>query len=178
MKDVAKVVSDLVKDGAELVKGVVVRNAIVKDSKKENANGDAQQYLVLTLNKDVNQYRKDDNGDYQPVVQPSCWVSLFGVLSHLSNNEKLAWSRNYFSRNPQKLELLLSYATVDLIMVHVEPGTDDEGNAAVHVNPFSDTDKGREIEHEDIYTYITKLTLGDMGKKVLDTVLDNMLKDA
>jgi hypothetical protein len=171
MKEMKQVISELRKNGAELVTNVIVKNVNVKDM-------DAYTRVSLTLNKNVKQYVLNSDGDYELGEHNVIGVSTYSIGALLVNNKDIAFAKNVLMKAPKLLAMLLSYAEVDILLEPVKEGTE-------YTNPFSDKAESKIVEHNSIYVHLTDIRLGKKGLKVtsmledkmMDTFLNNALFD-
>lgn len=168
MKDIKKVVAQLQKEGAEIIKDVIVKNVTV-------SNQDEWTRVVLTLNKNVPAMVANDKGDYVEGERNIIFTSTFSIGALLSNNEDIAFAKNLVMQTPELLTMVLSYANVTVVAEHVAKGTE-------YTNPFSDKAGSRIVEHDSIYHHVVDLNLGKKGQKLTgmleSKVLDAMISGA
>lgn len=163
MKDIKKVVAQLQKEGAEIIKDVVVKNIAV-------SNQDEWTRVVLTLNKNVPAMVATDKGDYVEGERNIIFTSTFSIGALLSNNEDIAFAKNLVMQTPELLTMVLSYANVTVVAEHVAKGTE-------YTNPFSDKAGSRLVERDSIYHHVVDLNLGKKGQK-LTGMLESKVLDA
>jgi len=161
MKDVKKVVAQLLKEGAESVKNIVVKNVTIKDMENYTR-------ISLTLNKEVKQMVANDNGDYEEGTNNVVFVSAYSIGAILGNNEDIAFAKNLIMQSPELLTMILSYAEIDIILEPVAEGHE-------YTNPFSDKSESRVIEHDSIFTHVVDIRLGKKGAKIVSALEDKML---
>ena len=161
MKDVKQVVAQLRKQGAEMVNNVVVKNVQIKDM-------DNYTRVSLSLNKEVKQFIVDDNGDYVLGTNNVIFTSTYSIAAVLANNEDIAFAKNIILQSPELLVMLLSYATVDILLEEVKAGTE-------YINPFSSRNESNVIEHDSIFVHIVEINLGKKGQKIVQMLEDKML---
>lgn len=161
MKDVKKAVAQLLKEGAQRVENVVVKNVNCHDL-------DNYTRVSLTLNKKVKQYVANEDGEYSLGENNVIFVSAYSIGAILANSEDTAFAKNLLMKSPELLTLILSYATVDLVLEEVKAG--DE-----YKNPFSDKDDTHVIEHDSIFVHIVSITLGKKGEKMLAKLESKMM---
>lgn len=160
MKDVKKVVSTLLRKGAQRVDNVVVKSAYVSED---------GAWVVLTLNQNIPMYvqKVDDDGavTFEKGEGNRLFVSTISVNAVLGNNPMVASLRSLIMSNDENIKDLFSYATIDIIAETVNEGDD-------YINPFSDSTEGRTIEHSSIYHHLISIEVGDNGEELLDTLRD------
>lgn len=173
MKSVNEIVNDERKNGAVEVSGITVKNASVNNNEKNNEN----RYVVLTLDKEIDVYRKDkDTGDYVKGKHTSVVVSIYSVLAMIGENEDTAALRNYLAKEEHQdaLEMLLNHANISLLLVDVHPAA--EGDEAVtYNNPFSRNPKPFVVQHDDTLAYMVSLNLSQKGKQRAEKIEDKIL---
>lgn len=174
MKDIKKVVAQLLKDGAQRVDNLVVKNVTLKPF-------DTYVRVGLTLNKDVPAYvaSKDESGNdiYVEGQHNVIFASTYSIGAVISNIESLAFAKNYIMNSPELLGMLLSYATITVV---AQPVTKDEE----YLNPFSD-DSGKDpiiIDHNTIFHHITEISMGGVAKarleRMVDKIIDKMVESS
>lgn len=161
MKDIKTVIAQLKKEGAEDVKNLVVKNVIVKEL-------DSYTRVSLTLNKEVKQMVADDKGDYVEGTHNVVFASTISIGAILANNEDVAFAKNLIMTSPEILTMVLSYAEIDILLEKVTKGEN-------YVNPFSNKEEGRDIEHDSIFVHLTSIRLGKKGQKIVQMLEDKML---
>lgn len=161
MKDVKKVVAQLLKEGAESVKNIIVKNVTIKDMENYTR-------ISLTLNKEVKQMVANDAGDYEEGTNNVIFVSAYSIGAILGNNEDIAFAKNLIMQSPELLSMILSYAEIDVILEPVATGQE-------YTNPFSDKTESRVIEHDSIFTHVVDIRLGKKGAKIVAALEDKML---
>lgn len=161
MKDIKKVVAQLQKEGAERVNNVVVKNVTIKDINDFTR-------VILTLNKEVPQMVKQDNGDYVEGTHSVVFASVYSIGAVLSNNEDIAFAKNLIMTSPELLTMILSYAEIDVVLEHVPKDTE-------YINPFSSKTEGKPVAHDSIYTHVIDIRLGKKGAKIVEMLESKML---
>lgn len=161
MSDVKSIVAQLQKDGAELVKNVTVKNVTVTDK-------GSYTRVVLTLNKHITAKTDVGNGNFVDGTSNRVFTTTFSIGALLSEDEELAFAKNFIMKAPQMLQLLLSYAQVDIVVEPVEAKQE-------YHNPFSTTDNVSVVEHDTYYYHIVGITLGALGKKSIEKLQDKAM---
>lgn len=166
MKDVKKVVAQLLKEGATKVENLVVKNVKVRDF-------DSYTRVSLTLNKAVKQMVATESGDYVEGEHNVVFASSYSLSALLGEQEETAFCKNLLLQRPKLLEMVLSYSTIDIVLQPVTEGEE-------YTNPFSNKEnaEGHVIEHDSIYTHIVGLSLGKKGQQLLSKLEDKMLEEA
>lgn len=176
MKDVKKVVAQLLKNGAKEIDNVVVKTASVVST-------DSYDTVRLTLNQEVpGMVRETVDGEdvYKRGMTNVVWVSIYSLNAILANDPNTATARkiiidlddNGIIGDGNMIEDFLTWATIDIIQEPVYTGNDSNGNPLVYINPFSDNAIPREIEHDSYYTHIIAVEPGDDGWDILDSIKD------
>lgn len=157
----SEVVKELLKNGAELVKGLKVRNVTV--TPQEN-----YVRVALTLDKKVKGMVSDDGVNYTEGETNVIFVSLYSITSILKDNDDAAFAVNHFIKNPDSMSVVLSRATIDIIQEHVTAGQ-------VYKNPWSDSDNETTFEHDTILNHIVDIKLSDFAIRKIDKLADSLL---
>ena len=155
------VIEQLLKQGSQVVKNVVVKNVTV--TLMEN-----YVRLGLTLDKPVKGYVNDDKGGYTLGETKVIFVSLFSVAAILRDNEDASFAVNHIIKNPLSAELLLNNAHVDIIQESIKEGTE-------YHNPWSDSDNVATFDHDTIINHVVNVTLTKRSIALLDSLAKNML---
>ena len=161
MKDIKQVVAQLQKEGAEVVKNVVIKNVNIVDKTDYTL-------VPLTVNKNIKQMVLNDKGEYIEGERNIIFASLYSIGAILSNIEDIAFAKNLIIKNPNMLELVLSYAEIDIILEKVKKG-------AEYSNPFSSSDKTSIIANDSIFAHIIDIRLGRKGQKIVNKLEDKMM---
>ena len=166
MQNVQEVVRTLLKNGAKRIDNAVVKTVSV--NRQENYDR-----VALTLAKPVTGYILNENtGEYEKSDDVrTIFVSSFSIGAILADNEDSAFAKRFLMQKSQMLELVLSYAKVDILQESVEANTD-------YVNPFSSSTEGKPIEHDTIINHIISIELGKRGLRLLTKLEDKMLDRA
>lgn len=166
MKEIKKVVAQLLKEGAEKVNGCVVKNVHVTELNNYTR-------VSLTLNKSVKQMVTTESGDHVEGEHNVVFASSYSIGALLGENEDTAFAKNRILASPKLLEMLLSYSVVDLVLEPVKAGTE-------YVNPFSNKTNAepRPVDYDTIYTHIVGISLGKKAMKLLDKMENKMLDEA
>lgn len=157
MKDVKKVVSTLLRKGAQRIDNVVVKSAYVSED---------GTWIVLTLNQNIPMYVQSEHDgvvSFEKGEGNRLFISMISLNAVLGNNPAYASLRNLIMSNDENVKDILSYATIDVIAETVTEGED-------YINPFSESTEARTIEHDSIYHHLISLEIGDNGEELLDTL--------
>lgn len=161
MKDLKKVAAQLKKEGAEEVNNLVVKNVSLTD--KETFT-----WVTLTLNKEVKTMVADADGNYTVGTNNIVGASLYSIAAVLSNNEDVAFAKNFILQTPEMLSLVLSYASIDILQEPVTEGQE-------YHNPFSNKEKPYIVKNNSIYNHVIDIRLGKKGQKTVSKLEDKML---
>lgn len=161
MQNVTEVVRTLLKNGAKRIDNAVIKTVSV--NRQENYDR-----VALTLAKPVKGYIADEEGNYSEGETRTIFVSSFSLGAILSDNEDTAFAKRKLMQKPQLLELVLSYAKIDVLQEKIEANTD-------YINPFSSSTTGRMIEHDTYINHVVGIELGKRGLKAIDKMFDKLL---
>lgn len=161
MKNVNEVIRDLLKSGAKRIDGAVIKTVSV--SRQENYDR-----IGLTLAKPVKGYIADEEGNYSEGETRTIFVSSFSLGAILADNEDTAFAKRKLMEKPQLLELVLSYAKIDVLQESVSSNTE-------YINPFSSSTEGRTIDHDTIINHVVSIELGKRGMKAIEKMFDKLL---
>lgn len=156
-----EVMSQLLKKGGELVKGLKVKNVTVTPQENWVRVG-------LTLDKEVKSMTTEDGVDYVEGTSKVILVSMYSILPNFRENDDMCFAVDYIRENPDSLKVLLSNSTIDIIQ---EPVTEGEE----YINPWSENADPKTIDHNTIYNHITSLTLNERGLKYCDKIADKLM---
>lgn len=156
-----EIIANLIKNGAKEVKDVIIKNVTVTPM-------DEYVRLGLTLNKEVNGYKQEEDGTYIPSTTKVIFVSAFSIAALLKDNDDAAFAANHLIKHPDAMGMILSRADITILQQEVK--TSEE-----YVNPFSENAEPTTFDHDVIINYITKIELSDFGKKRLERLADMML---
>lgn len=180
MKDVKKVINDLVREGAEQVKNAKVIGIQVLTKKDEAKN----LFVSIKTDKEFKTFVEDDNGDWNEEMMPCFSISLLSLLSAIEQDDTMCWLASGIFRPLVKqfnkateddkkdrlvqqlnkeLNKFLCVSKVDVVSVYVEPNpNDDEDN--YYPRPFSDKEPERVVEHKDYAAFIGEIHYGERAK--------------
>lgn len=156
------VIAQLLKQGAKQVKNLTVKNVTVSPQ---------QEYtrLGITLDKEVNGYRVDENGTYVESPVNVIFVSAYSIGSLLRDNDEAAFAANHLMSHPDGLGIILSRAKIDIIQETVISGTE-------YRNPFASEDSRTTVfDHDTIINHVVNIELSDFGKTRLEKLADKMM---
>ena len=155
-----EIINNLIKGGAEPVKGLKVKNVTV--TPLEN-----YVRVALTLDTPVKGMVNKDNNWVEDTTNV-IFDSTFSIVSVLRNTYA-AFAANHIIKYPDSLSVLLSGANIDIIQEHVVEGQE-------YKNPWSESAETTVFDHNTIINHITDIRLSDFGLRKLDTLADAMLK--
>lgn len=157
-----EIIAQLIKNGAKEIKGVIVKNVTVTPM-------DEYVRLGLTLDKEVNGYRVNDDGEYEEAKTKVIFVSAFTIAALLKEDDNAAFAANHLIKHPDALGMIMSRATISIVQESVEAG-------AEYKNPFaSESSDATVFDHNTIINHVTDIKLSDFGMKRLDRLADLML---
>ena len=143
-----EIIAQLIKEGAKEVKNVIVKNVTVTPMNE-------YVRLGLTLDKEVDGYKVEDDGTYTPSKVKVIFVSA-------------AFAANHLLKHPDALAMILSRAQINILQQPVKAGEE-------YKNPFNDNADVTTFDHDVIINHITEIKLSDFGMKRLDKLADMML---
>ena len=161
MQNVQEVVRTLLKNGAKRVDNAVIKTVSVS----HQANYDR---VALTLAQPVKAYVEGENGEYEEGETRVIFVSSFSLGAILADNDDTAFAKKKLMQKPQLLELILSYAKIDIIQEHIDANTE-------YVNPFASNPTPRTIDHDTYINHIVNIELGKRGLKAIDMMFTKLL---
>lgn len=156
-----EVMQSLLKNGAELVKDLKVKNVTV--TPQEN-----YVRVALTLDKKVKGMVSEDGVNYTEGETNVIFVSLYSITSILKDNDDAAFAVNHLIKNPDSMSVVLSRATIDIIQEQVVAGQE-------YKNPWSDSAEPVVFDHDTIINHIVDIKLSDFAVKKLDKLADSLL---
>lgn len=160
--DRKQVIRQLKSEGAKEVKNLTVKNVTVTIM-------DEYVRLGLTLDKDVEGMRQDENGEYQEDTTNVIFASTFTIASILKDDEEAAFAANHLVENPKGFAVVLSRASIDILQQKVAKDTE-------YVNPFaSDDSETTSFDHDVVINHISNIKIGKRGHQALEKILDVML---
>ena len=156
-----EIVANLIKNGAEQVKGIKVKNVTV--TPLEN-----YVRLGLTLDKPVKGMISEDGVEYKEGETNIIFVSLFSVISLLKDNDEAAFAANHLIKHPDAMSVVLSRAIIDVVQETVEEGTE-------YKNPWSDSAEATVFDHKTIINHVTSISLSEFAIRKIDRLADSLL---
>ena len=156
-----EIIAQLIKEGAKEVKNVTVKNVTVTPMNE-------YVRLGLTLDKEVDGYKAEDDGTYTPSKVKVIFVSAFTIAALLKEDDDAAFAANHLLKHPDALAMIMSRAQINILQQSVKAGEE-------YKNPFSDNADVTAFDHDVIINHITNIKLSDFGIKRLDRLADMML---
>lgn len=159
--NVIETIAQLIKKGAKEIKNVTVKNVTVTPMNE-------YVRLGLTLDKEVDGYKVEDDGTYTPSKVKVIFVSAFTIAALLKEDDNAAFAANHLLKHPDALAMILSRAQINILQQPVKAGEE-------YKNPFNDNADATAFDHDVIINHITEIKLSDFGMKRLDKLADMML---
>ena len=160
--DRKQVIRQLKAEGAKEVKNLTVKNVTVTVM-------DEYVRLGLTLDKEVEGMRQDENGEYQEDITNVIFASTFSIASILKDDEDAAFAANHLVENPKGFAVVLSRCHIDILQEKVAKDTE-------YVNPFAGEDaETTTFDHDVVINHISNIKLSKVGIKALDKLFDAIL---
>ena len=159
--NIIEIIARLVKNGAKEVKNVTVKNVTVTLMNE-------YVRLGLTLDKEVDGYKAEDDGTYTPSKVKVIFVSAFTIAALLKEDDNAAFAANHLLKHPDALAMIMSRAQINILQQPVKAGEE-------YKNPFNDNADATAFNHDVIINHITDIKLSDFGMKRLDRLADMML---
>ena len=156
-----EIIAQLIKEGAKEVKNVTVKNVTVTPMNE-------YVRLGLTLDKEVDGYKAEEDGTYTPSKVKVIFVSAFTIAALLKEDDDAAFAANHLLKHPDALAMIMSRAQINILQQSVKAGEE-------YKNPFSDNADVTAFDHDVIINHITEIKLSDFGMKRLDKLADMML---
>lgn len=156
-----EVIKSLISKGAELVKNMKVKNVTV--TLQEN-----YVRLGITLDKPVKGMVQGEDGTWTESETKVIFVSAYSIGSILKDNDAAAFAVNYLNENPTAFGVLLSRATINVIVEPVVAGEE-------YRNPWSESAEARVFDHDTFIYHVTDVTISDFGLRALDKIADKLL---
>lgn len=164
MKNVNEVIRDLLKNGATRIDNAVVKSVNVV--RKENYDR-----VSLGLAKPVKGFVADSDGNYTEGETRVIFVSSYSLGAILSDNEDVAFAKRILMQKPQLLELVLSYAKVDILQEKVNANEE-------YTNPFATNPTPTMFDHDAYINHVVNIELGKRGMRAINKLEDRMFDSA
>ena len=159
--NIIEIIAQLIKKGAKEVKNVTIKNVTVTPMNE-------YVRLGLTLDREVDGYKIEDDGTYTPSKVKIIFVSAFTIAALLKEDDNAAFAANHLLKHPDALAMILSRAQINILQQPVKAGEE-------YKNPFNDNADATAFNHDVIINHITEIKLSDFGMKRLDRLADMML---
>lgn len=160
--EVMNVVSEMLKNGANRINGLKVKNVTV--TPMEN-----YVRLGIRVDKPVPGFVADEKtGEMIKGETDLIFVSSFAICSTMRSDDNIAPIVDHLVANPNGLKLILQGGTIDIIQEDVKK--DDE-----YHNPFSSSNDTTKITHDCIITNVINVKLSAGADKWIDKIKDVML---
>lgn len=156
-----EIIAQLIKEGAKEVKNVTVKNVTVTPMNE-------YVRLGLTLDKEVDGYKAEDDGTYTLSKVKVIFVSAFTIAALLKEDDDAAFAANHLLKHPDALAMIMSRAQINILQQYVKEGEE-------YKNPWSDNADSTTFDHDTIINHIIGIKLSDFGVKRLDRLADMML---
>ena len=156
-----EIIAQLIKEGAKEVKNVTIKNVTVTPMNE-------YVRLGLTLDKEVDGYKAEEDGTYTPSKVKVIFVSAFTIAALLKEDDDAAFAANHLLKHPDALAMIMSRAQINILQQPVKAGEE-------YKNPFNDNADVTAFDHDVIINHITNIKLSDFGIKRLDRLADMML---
>lgn len=156
-----EIIAQLIKEGAKEVKNVTIKNVTVTPMNE-------YVRLGLTLDKEVDGYKAEDDGTYTPSKVKVIFVSAFTIAALLKEDDDAAFAANHLLKHPDALAMIMSRAQINILQQSVKANEE-------YKNPWSDNADSTTFDHDTIINHITDIKLSDFGMKRLDRLADMML---
>lgn len=156
-----EVISELLKNGAKLVKGINIKAIKIADK-------DTYTRLTLSIDKPVKGYVADDSGEFHEDDVKYIFVSMFTILSLLRDDDDASFAVNHLTTRPEAMQVLLANAEIDVIQEPVTSGQE-------YTNPFSSSDTKVVFDHDTYINHAVSIKLSEKAKKMLEKLAESMV---
>ena len=159
--DRKQIIADLIKNGAVLVKDIVVKNVTITPM---------EEYvrLSLTLDQEIDGFVAKDDGTYEKGKVKVIFVSAFSVASILKDDDDAAFAANHLLQHPESMSVVLSRAKINIIQQTVAENEE-------YVNPWSENAEPTTFDHEVIINHLVDIKLSDFSLRRLNKLADMMM---
>ena len=140
---------------------VTIMNVTVKDC-------DTWTRIALTLDKEVDGYVADENGEYRKGTTHVVFLSLYSIASVLKNTDDTRAIASYVVAHPTALQILLSSAKCELLQEEIAAN-------ATYINHFTGEEVENESDQDSIFNHIVSITLSDKGLRSVEKIEDKLL---
>lgn len=158
-----QVVAELIKNGAVMVKDLVVRNVTVTPM---------EEYvrLGLTLNEEIDGFIAKEDGTWEKGKTKVIFVSAFSIASILKDNDDAAFAANHLLQHPESMCVVLSRAKISIVQQTIAENEP-------YKNPWKENADEVSFEHEVIINHVVDIKLSDFSIRRLDKLADRMMGD-
>lgn len=154
-------VTSLRKAGAKEYKDVRVMNVTVTEK-------DSWTRVALTLDKEVEGFVSDDEGNYTKGTTRVVFLSLYSIAGVLKNTDDTLAIAGYIVNHPTALQILLSGAKIDILQQEVTANS-------TYLNHFTGEEVEHQSDHDSIFTHIAAIALSDKGSRAVEKIEDKLL---
>lgn len=159
--DKKEIIANLLKNGGEKVENLKVKNITI--TPKDNYTR-----VSLTIDKPIKGIVATDNGSYEVGETNIVYSSLYAIVSLLKDDENVSFAANHINEHPDALSVILSRATVNVIIEPVTAGQE-------YVNPWSNSGNKTIFEHDTFIYHIIDIKLSDFAIRKADKLADSLL---
>lgn len=124
--------------------------------------------VALTLNKEVDGFVSDDEGNYSLGTTRVVFMSLYSIAGVLKNTDDTLAIASYVVNHPTALQILLSGAKIELLQQLVKANE-------TYTNAFTGEEQEHESDHDSIFNHIVALELSDKGLRAIEKIEDKLL---
>ena len=153
-------VAALRKSGAKS-ENVTIMNVTVTDCDKWTR-------IALTLDKEVDGYVADEDGEYRKGKTRIVFISLYSIASLFKNTDDTRAIASYVVAHPTSLQILLSSAKGELLQEEIAAN-------ATYINAFTGEEVENESDHDSIFNHLVSVTLSDKGLRAVEKIEDKLL---
>ena len=152
-------------DNTTTLRGLKIRSVNVVDA-------DTYTSVRLSVDKAVPAYVADgDTGNFVPGFITTLFQSTYALSGLFKNIDELAAVATYIVSSPKIIGLLLTGATIDVVMEQLTAGSE-------YINPFSTNGEPTVIANNTYISHIIGIKLGVQGSKMLDKLIDRIMAQA
>lgn len=152
-------------DNTTTLRGLKIRSVNVVDA-------DTYTSVRLSVDKAVPAFVADgDTGNFVPGFITTLFQSTYALSGLFKNIDELAAVATYVVNSPKIISLLLTGATIDVVMEQLTAGSE-------YINPFSTNGEPTVIANNTYISHIIGIKLGVQGTKMLDKLIDRIMAQA
>lgn len=131
---------------------------------------DTWNSVAMSVVEDVLQNKPNAYGEYAVTNRGKVlFSSSIAIMAILKEIPEIAMIANKLEDEADTLNLLLCGASAKIYQKVIAEGE-------VHCNPFSEDAEDVALDHEWVCTYITEITLGDLGNELISEFLEDFKK--